>query len=413
MLVLTLVHGHVIAVACCGVWIVQAVRGRVFLGGTHPVIPHPCLLSTHHPFSTSPLPIPSPPHPHTTPRSKWQEVLNGRDYLAAASWVLRVPPQLLSQARRVHFWLAPRGSPPGDGNPPSWSSASVQWLEHWPGEGSTGEPAAAAAARVAAGSSGISSEGGGAGGGAARGVGTEGGKTGEGGERVGEASGVVRLGLWSVLLPVGRGAGGPAIVHVKLHWPMITRFMSLRWRAVEAGGKLRGAAAGQVPTGAAGTAGGREGEGGLPWREEGEGNSTAGGEGHGQVAGVGVGVGTGTGTCWRPVLIASDAHGGDEHVRANMTVLPLHFHLHGWPGHKPGGDVEGGGSTGGSSSGSSSSSGGGQDRGQSGHSSRGGSPGRWGGGGEPLVMLVLDPRCGYTLWLDWDVFAPLWTLLLG
>ncbi|GBF89291.1 hypothetical protein Rsub_02168 [Raphidocelis subcapitata] len=79
--------------------------------------------------------------------------------------------------------------------------------------------------------------------------------------------------------------------------------------------------------------------------------------------------------CWAPALISADADGGGERVRAAVgaaDALPLS------PGAAGGGGGGGGG-----------------------------------GEGEGVRLVLLDPRCGYRLWLGWDVFGPLWTLLLG
>jgi hypothetical protein len=242
----------------------------------------------------------------SNPRRKWQEVLRGRDYLAGSAWLLRVPPPLLARATRIYLWVAPRGKPGGDGGTPAWTAASVQWLRHWPAPGM----AAAAAPRRDPGA--------------------------------GEGEGEAWLAPWSVLLPARRAAGGPAVVHLQLRWPWLSRHLSLRWAA------SRPAAAQQAR---------------LPWLRRAHPHGGAPGDGDGGAAPAA--------GCWRPALVSSDASGDDEHVRANMSALPLHFHLHAWPGAHEG------------------------------------------GGGAPMIVAVLDPRCSYSLWLGLDVFAPLWTLLLG
>jgi hypothetical protein len=295
-------------------------------------------------------------------------VLDGRDYQAPAAWLLRIPVEVLSRARRVHLWMAPKGAPLGYDEPPAWTSASVQWLEDWPwggggpeqqqrqrleewpwgGGGPEEDTGAVKPARHSSSSSSdtissntISSS--------------------NNSSSNSNSRGTLKLGPWSLLFPVRRRAGGPAIVHLRLSWPALTRNLQIKWRASRSGGAPAAAVAVEK----------------LPTDHLHQlANSSSGGSSSSGSSSSGSGAAQ---ACWQPALISAAYGGGDEHVRsgaANLTSLPLHFHLHARPRQSSGG---GGGS---SADGS-------------------------------VLMLVLDPRCEFSLWLTADLFAPCWSVLLG
>jgi hypothetical protein len=193
---------------------------------------------------------------------------------------------------------------------------------------------------------------------------------------VGRPGPLLTLGPGAVASPVTWPPGGPAVVRLRLAWPRVTRHMLLTWRAL---GRPAQPATWAAPNGLGetpGSANGSMGPGAAAVAGEGGGGGTQGVEAE---------------DCWQPALIAADAGGGDEHVRANASALPLGFHLHAWPrgaaaaraGRKEKPEPGGGGGGGGSAR-----------------------------AGEEAVFLLLDPRCGYKIGLQPDLFGALWALLL-